>query len=94
MSTLIVIILISLVVGQSWQDYGRTQLCKIYLKIDLSILKLRQGKLPIYQSKSSGTDKLTDKFIIILYNKQEPCSCFIHKYLTLSKKGLMASLTS
>ena len=28
-------------------------------KIDISILKLKQGKLPIYQSKSSGTDKFT-----------------------------------
>ena len=37
----------------------------VAVRVDLSILKLKQGKLPICQSKSSGTD---NSLCYIYYN--------------------------
>ena len=77
------------VLASRWSVMARlwsNAVLQIHFKIHLSILKLKQGNLPIYKSKSSGTVKFT------LYNKQEPCSCSLHKYLIIYETGLITGL--
>ena len=50
------------VLASCWSVMARlwsNTVLQIYFKIHLSILKLKQGNLPIYKSKSSGTVKFT-----------------------------------